>query len=360
MYRDDRFRHDASEEDPYEKGFADCLYQDDYADDYDEPQEEKKLPPAAQVRYRPDGRYQKPKHTGRRVFTVLLVLVLAAALLGGAVLWLYPKQPTGTSLGEHRNDRSTILLAGTDESGDHTDTLMLLSVDRSAKRISLMSIPRDTKVNSRYEPHKINGAYAANGRGEEGMDALMDYVGQCIGFRPDGYILVDLNVFVELVDLFGGVRFNVPQDMYYDDPSQDLHIDLKAGEQRLNGEQAMGLVRFRSGYAMADLQRVSVQRDFMMEAISQWKSPKNALHYYSALSLLEKNSLTDLDKAALLWLAESVVLCGTSDMQMMTIPYYLGDFYVYIDADQDYLELINTYFNPYERAVGFEDLNVAY
>lgn len=358
MYQNDRYRRDASEEDPYEKGFADCLYQDDYPDEFDEP--ENKLPPATQVRYRPGRQYREPRHTGRRVLAVVLVIMLVAALLGGAVLWLYTKQPTAASLGAHKSDRATILLAGTDESGDRTDTLMLLSVDRGNRRISLMSIPRDTKVNSRYEPHKINGAYAANGRGTEGMDSLMDYVGQCIGFRPDGYVLVDLDVFIELVDLFGGVKFNVPQDMYYEDPSQNLYIDLKAGEQTLDGEQAMGLVRFRSGYAMADLQRVSVQRDFMMAAISQWKSPKNAFRYASALSLLENNSLTDLDTANLLWLAESVVLCGTSGMQMMTIPYYLGDYYVYIDADEAYLELINQYFNPYERDVTFKDLNIAY
>ncbi len=61
----------------------------------------------------------------------------------------------------------------------------------------------------------------------------------------DGYVLVNLDAFVKVVDLVGGVTVNVPQDMYYSDPSQDLLIDLKAGEQKLDGKQAMGLVRFR-------------------------------------------------------------------------------------------------------------------
>ena len=164
---------------------------------------------------------------------------------------LLAKQPKAEeTLGARRDGCSTILLAGTDKSGDRTDTVMLLSVDRSAKRLTLLSIPRDTKVNSTYTPHKINIAYGVNGKDQEGMEALMDYVTELVGFRPDGYVLIDLDVFVDLVDKMGGVKFDVPCDMDYSDPAQDLTIDLKAGMQRLNGEQAMGLVRFRSGYAM--------------------------------------------------------------------------------------------------------------
>ena len=81
--------------------------------------------------------------------------------------------------------------------------------------------------------------------------------------------MIDLSCFIDLVDLFGGVEFNVPQDMFYDDPAQDLHIALNAGEQTLDGEQAMGLVRYRYGYTMADLDRVNVQRAFIQAAIEQ-------------------------------------------------------------------------------------------
>ena len=193
------------------------------------------------------------------------------------------------------------------------------------------------------------------------MDVLLDYVSECVGFRPDGYMLIDLNVFVELVDLMGGVRFDVPCDMYYNDPTQDLYINLTAGEQTLDGEQAMGVVRFRSGYAMADLQRVNVQRDFLSAALHQWVSVKNVWKLPKALKLLLDNTLTDLSTANLLWLAESVLLCGTGDMQMTTIPHYLSDDgeYVLIDAEE-LLDVVNASFNPYETEITMDDLYIAY
>ena len=207
----------------------------------------------------------------KSLLAVLLVLVLALA----AFLFLFPKQPKDAACDwARKKDNTTILLVGTDKAADNTDTIMLLNIDRASRAIHLMSIPRDTRVDSSYWPHKINGAYSANGGGEDGIEALMGYVTDCVGFRPDGYVMIDLSCFIDLVDLFGGVEFNVPQDMFYDDPAQDLHIALNAGEQTLDGEQAMGLVRYRYGYTMADLDRVNVQRAFIQAAIEQWAKPK--------------------------------------------------------------------------------------
>lgn len=402
------------EEDPYEKGFADKLYEDDdeedltvkkpepqpviraYNADYhrapprdraEETQQPRRAREDATQRYyavqEPEYRapqkprrkaepqpaaYEEPetpkkkKHGfGKGLTKFLLVVLLIIALLTG-VLFLVAKQPVDANCDlARKRGNSTILLAGTDASGDRTDTIMLLNIDRKAGKLSLMSIPRDTKVNSTYTPHKINAAYGVNGSGEQGMDALMEYVSECIGFRPDGYMLIDLNVFVELVDLMGGVRFDVPCDMYYNDPTQDLYINLQAGEQKLNGEQAMGVVRFRSGYAMADLERVNVQRDFLSAALHQWVSVKNLWKLPKALSLLLDHTLTDLSTANLLWMAESVVLCGTGDMMMTTIPHGLnGDGeYVLIDA-QETLDLVNESFCPYEQGITMDDLYIAY
>lgn len=402
------------EEDPYEKGFADKLYEDDDEEDltvkkpepqpviraynadyhrapprdragetqqprraredvtqryyavqepeYRAPQKPRRKAEPQPAAYEEPETPKKKKHGfGKGLAKFLLVVLLIIALLTG-VLFLVAKQPVDANCDlARKRGNSTILLAGTDASGDRTDTIMLLNIDRKAGKLSLMSIPRDTKVNSTYTPHKINAAYGVNGSGEQGMDALMEYVSECIGFRPDGYMLIDLNVFVELVDLMGGVRFDVPCDMYYNDPTQDLYINLQAGEQKLNGEQAMGVVRFRSGYAMADLERVNVQRDFLSAALHQWVSVKNLWKLPKALSLLLDHTLTDLSTANLLWMAESVVLCGTGDMMMTTIPHGLnGDGeYVLIDA-QETLDLVNESFCPYEQGITMDDLYIAY
>ncbi len=343
-----------TQQDPYARGFAHKLYEDDIGPEptyHGERTRPRTAPPRPKT---------PPKKQGMTFFGKVLTFLIICFFLfaaGYVVLRVYVQPPAGQ--GEnHLSGSATILVAGTDESGLNTDTLMLLNVDREEKQISLMSIPRDTRVNSTYTPHKINGAYAANGSGEEGMFWLCEYVRQCVGFRPDAYILVDLDCFVELVELFGGVEFYVPMDMHYEDPAQDLYIHLEEGMQTLDGQEAMGVVRFRKGYTMQDIDRVKVQRDFIMAALSQWKTPKNALQAPKAISILKDYCLTDLTTSNLLWLGESLLICGTEDMMMTTIPHYLGTEYVYIQEDREYLDLINRYFNPYEDPITFEDLHI--
>ena len=100
---------------------------------------------------------KKKKHRfARGLGKLLLILLVLFALVIGVMLLLAKQPKAEETLGARRDGCSTILLAGTDKSGDRTDTVMLLSVDRSAKRLTLLSIPRDTKVNSTYTPHKIN------------------------------------------------------------------------------------------------------------------------------------------------------------------------------------------------------------
>lgn len=342
------------EEDPYERGFAHKLYEDYPQEplpqiETDEPEE-----PVYDYSYRS----KKKRRPLRGFFRFLLILILLA---GAVLLVLHFLAEMPMADEEGRLDGAcTILLAGTDESGDRTDTIMLLHINREEKEINLLSIPRDTRVNSSYWPQKINAAYGLNGHDEEGMEALMDYVSQCVGFRPDGYLLLELDVFIDLVDLFGGVKFDVPMDMNYEDPAQDLYIHLQEGMQTLDGEEAMGLVRYRYGYADADIGRVSVQRDFLMAAVEQWAKIGNVVKLPKAMDLLKENSVTDLNSRNMLWLAESLLLCGTENMYTCTVPYYISGDYVIVDDDGEYLDCINDYFNPYEEEISWDDLSIAH
>ncbi|MBE6927960.1 MAG: LytR family transcriptional regulator [Ruminococcaceae bacterium] len=348
---DKNFQKPTEFDDPYDRGFADKLYEDFPC----EPQYVV-FDPNCTTQGIPTRKQPKKHRLLKGILIFLFVFLLLLAFLT-AFLYFYSDCPNDGK--NHKSNVSTILIAGTDESGLRTDTLMLLCADREQKTINLMSIPRDTKVNSSYYPQKINLAYHMNGADENGMYWLMDYVRQCVGFRPDGYVLLDLDCFTELVDLFGGVEFEVPCRMQYSDSSQGLYIDLQPGLQTLNGKDAMGLVRFRSGYEMADLERVNVQRDFMMTAFAQWASPTNATKIFSALDILEEYSITDLSSRNLLWFAWSLLICGTDDMYMTTIPYDLSGEYVCIRANDEYLELLNTYFNPYKTEITYAELNIA-
>lgn len=305
---------------------------------------------------------QPEKKRKRHPVRVLLLVLLTLVVVSAAALLIFAKQPESeNALGARRKGCSTILLAGTDQDGYRTDTMMLLSVDRENGKLSLVSIPRDTLVFCEYSVPKINSAYGWAGGGESGMKELMQRVTEIIGFEPDGYVLIDLAGFEKLIDCMGGVEFNVPMDMQYSDPSQGLQIDLKAGEQKLNGDEAMQLVRFRSGYAMADLDRVSVQRAFVSAALSQWLTPGKLVRLPGALKTLSQYTDSDLTARNYLWLAEAAAVCDMTDIRTQTLPGTAanlggGSYYV-LDA-AGVAETVNACCNPYEQGIAVSDLSI--
>ncbi len=316
------------------------------------------------------GAFEQPRRKKRKKHRFLRGLLKAAAvlliliILGGAASVLFARMPeTNAPIGPRKDGCCTVLLCGTDEAGARTDTMLLLYLDRNGKNARLLSIPRDTMVNRSSGDYKLNGAYWANGGAqgdkEQGMSVLLDYVKDLVGFRPDGYMLIDLNCFEDLVDAMGGVTFEVPMDMEYNDPTQDLYINLKQGTQKLNGQEAMWLVRFRSGYAMADLERVRVQRDFLKAAVSQWKSITRLPRAPYAALLLMQNTETDLSWRNLCWVALTLVRCG-SGLESDTLPgepAWVGGGAYYVQHRQETAALVNEKYNPYEKEITAEDLH---
>jgi len=338
-------RHVAKLQNNQAQAYADWLYEQGRSDPPPIPQPEPPKP--------------KKRHGFRNFLLILLALILLAA---AAAVMLLPKQPVAAEgPGPRREGVSTILLVGTDEGGMRTDTLMLLTVDQPNEMLSLVSIPRDTLVNGGYSVPKINSVYGANNGGAEGIDMLLTRVSQCIGFRPDGYILIRLEAFVELVDAMGGVTFDVPVDMYYNDPSQDLYIDLLAGEQTLSGEEAMGVVRFRSGYTDADLGRVSVQRAFLSALIDQAVSAEGIAKAPQLLRILLDRTESDLTAANYLWLARTALLTDLHSIETATLPgsprnWASGSYYVLDPASV--AQTVNAYCNPYETQITTDHLEI--
>lgn len=309
-------------------------------------------------------RKQKPPKAYRKkrrhpILKFLLALLLLLVIVCGA-LWIFARQPVSEdSIGVRKDGCATILLAGTDADGMRTDTMMLLYLDSKNGQMNLLSLPRDTYTSADLSVPKLNSIYGVNGGGEVGMEALLDYVKQCIGYRPDGYILVDLDCFADLVNVMGGVEFDVPMDMQYEDPTQDLYIDLKAGLQKLNGEESMWVVRYRSGYALADLQRVQVQRDFIQAAMEQWSKPTKFIRYPAAATLLASNTTTNLSLRNLVWIGKAVLAAKGNGMNMATLPgeaaMISGGSY-YVIWPETTANLINESFNPYAEYITKENI----
>lgn len=253
-----------------------------------------------------------------------------------------------------------ILICGTDGDGYRTDTIMIAHLDVNTHETALMSVPRDTVVETQSGGlMKINSVYA--GGGESGVQRLRERLNTLLGFPVDGYFLVDLEAFEKAVDLLGGVWFDVPQDMYYEDASQDLHIDLKAGYQLLDGKSAMGLVRYRKGYASQDIQRTKVQQEFLRALAKQCISLKSLSKLSELAAVFTEYVQTDLSLGNMLYFAKELMQCDLDEMQSCTVEgegATINGISYYPLYDWSVLQLVNAYFNPYDTPITAENIYV--
>lgn len=304
----------------------------------------------------------------KRVVIIVLAVLLLLTVAAGVFLktFVKPPEPTATILPgtsentpEPDNTNNTepdngmkpgfynILLAGTDNDGLRTDTMMIARLDTVNDTVALMSIPRDTMIEyADGRIAKLNSVYGINGCGKKGMEALMLQLEEILGFMPSGYALVDLDVFVELVDAIGGVYYNVPERMYHNDPTQDLLIDLYPGEQLLDGNKAMQLVRYR-GYAQADIQRTKVQQEFIIKVVKQCLSKPGKLGDY--IDIFSRNVTTNFTAGNLLFFGQELLQCNLSEMSSYTLPGrdVWTDAAYYDLIEEEVKAIVDKDFNPY-------------
>ena len=262
--------------------------------------------------------------------------------------------------GSVREGFYNILLVGVDNDGTRTDTIIVARLNANDHTVAMMSIPRDTLINCNYSVPKINSVYGGNGKGEKGVNALKQQLASILGIEVNGYALVDLEAFVELVDLVGGVNFYVPQRMYYTDPTQNLYIDLYEGEQLLDGQHAMQLVRFRS-YAEADIKRTAVQQDFLRALAKKCISFESIAKIKPMVEIAMEYVETDLSLGNLLYFAQELMKCDFDKMETFTLPgegvWIRGGSYYALSPSQ-VQEIVNENFNPYDTDIPLSSFHI--
>lgn len=302
---------------------------------------------------------EKKKGGCLKKLIVPIALIIALVLIVNTV-FTYPK--TDAPIGDRRSGVSTILLCGADESGYLTDTMMLLYVDTVKRQAGLLSLPRDTYTVTDYgSSNKLNSAYGRNGGGEEGMEVLFDYVQDTIGYRPDGYVLIELPILQDLIDLFGGVDYDVPQDMGVGSLS-GAWIILQKGMQHLDGEKALAMLRFRYGYVDQDLGRQNVQKNFLKECMKQWLTVENFGKITDVLDLFKTESLTNLETKHFLWFGWNLLTIGFNNIYTDTLPGYatmIGDASYYVLYPGEVAEMIQDRYNPYKTEITRDMLDIA-
>jgi LCP family protein required for cell wall assembly len=185
-----------------------------------------------------------------------------------------------SSIPEHTN----FVILGMDDSGTRTDVMIVGTFNSKTKDVSLISIPRDTYVTMPPERRdvlwnewelwtpddggmKLTEVHHYAGK-EYGVEFAVKQIEDLLDIQIPYYVKIDLDAFQFIVDELGGIEFDVPEYMDYDDPYQDLHIHLSPGVQTLSGEDAMGLVRYRS-YGRGDWQRIETQQNFIKAVVAQ-------------------------------------------------------------------------------------------
>ena len=290
--------------------------------------------------------------------------------------------------GERKSkDYYTVLVLGRDTGGGgNTDTMLLASYDVTNQKATVMSIPRDTMVNVDWDVKKINSVYNMNGAGEKGISAVYKEVSQLVGFEPDYRVVVEWDAVGKIVDAIGGVNFDVPYDMDYHDPYQDLVIEQAKGYRLLSGDDAMQVIRWRkndknSPYGLTngvgDDGRMKIQQDFLKAVIKQMMTPSVLLKLGDIAKVFEESVETDLSFQNILWFAKSAFQGGLSldSVTFTTMPFnyasafsrsYSREFgrahylaYVVPDAGK-LLELVNTSLSPFSEPFRRSDLDIMY
>lgn len=272
---------------------------------------------------------------------VSAALLFGAAFAGGAqaaVQWegrfVAQGYPAADEPQQLQSEPLQILIAGLDQLGTNTDVIMAFRLDGEHRALRVLSIPRDTRVTYNGHTRRINSFYCS-----DGPQALEQIVQDLTGFAADRYVIVQLSVLIELVDLLGGVDFDIPQDMNYDDPTQNLSIHFKAGPQHLDGQQVMELIRFRR-YPMGDLQRIQVQQSLLAALIEQKCTVENIPKLKEIYRLIAEKLETDLgagDFVSRLGQLATMLHDGV-DIKLYSLPGYAGSLkgasYYFVNREQ--------------------------
>lgn len=314
----------------------------------------------------------KEKKKKKRILPkILLVIFIILMLVAGYVTYKTVRNGGGlqgflaTMMGHNENtladlDKIDFLIMG--ESLDLTDTIIACSYNPKTQEASMLSIPRDTFIGKNKDKptgnDKINALYQG-----KYPEKTVEAVNKITGLNLKYYVVIDTKALRELVDAIGGVDFYVPINMNYDDTSKEneLSIHLKEGQQKLNGDQAEQLVRFRhntdgstypSEYGQEDIGRMRTQREFLTAVMKQTLKPGNVLKLGEFLEIAHKNVKTNIDLSVAKDYIPYAVNFNTENIKTETlpgaaIPPKAGYAWIYLPDQAESEKIVNDLFFNY-------------
>lgn len=307
---------------------------------------------------------KKQKHRGRRIFgKIVLILLLIIIILAGIFAYRVYQNGGGltgivtTLVGTDPEKVKSLpdfycLLLGKSEK--MTDTIMVAKYSPSTGDATLLSIPRDSFVGN--NPNTATALDKINSKYQISPQRTIDAVNELTGLNLKYYITVDTKALRDLVNAIGGVYFDVPIKMDYDDSSQDLYIHLEPGYQLLDGQKAEWLVRFRHNnngtsysyeYGDNDLGRMRTQREFLMAVAKQTLRLENITKINDILNVIEQEVETNIDFDTMMEYAPALLNINADNIQTGMLPgtaQYCNGVAVYLVDEDEAKELVNELF----------------
>lgn len=304
----------------------------------------------------------KKRHsTKKQILTWILIGILGILSIISGIE--YGKISHMTSLDEAEfsldepaaHGKFNVLILGVDKEGVRADTIMLFSVDNVNKTTKVLSIPRDTKITlNTGKTMKINACLGFKSREKFMIETVKTITKMPVHY----YCEVNFEGFIEIIDILGGVDYNVPFDMNYDDPVQNLHIHLKAGMQHLDGQAAHDFVRFRHNnkgegeyapgeYAKGDIGRIDAQQKFLKELFRQKMQPQYLLKAPALINAAYDDVKTNFTIASALDFVTILKSAESTNLESFVLPgegRYIGNVSYYVYFPSETKELVLTEF----------------
>lgn len=245
------------------------------------------------------------------------------------------------------NSEIFFLLTGLDQnegaSSENTrsDTMMLVKVSFDQSTIDIISLPRDSRVPVQGEYTKLNHAHSFGGV-ELTMETLRDW----LRIDLDYYVEVSFEAVKQIVDAMGGIEYTLPGTMPYEywqiDGTREV---LQPGKQMLNGEQALGYLRYRQGYIEGDMGRIRAQQEFLKVFAQKALSAKNIGHIPEFVKTYFDTVHTNIPLDDLIGMAQQAT--AMKDVKITThilpgTPQYLGEVSYYLLDWEKTHELVST------------------
>lgn len=237
---------------------------------------------------------------------------------------------------------------GYKNTGLRSDTMILCKFSYDTGQITMLSIPRDSRVYIRGESQmqKINHAHSIGGP-NLAVKTVKDFLGVDLKY----YVTVDYEAVKEIVDAIGGVEIDVPQRMDYKDPSAvpPLIIDIYPGQQVLNGDKSLEYLRFRS-YTDGDLGRIKAQQLFLREFLDQILTAKNITKIPKMINTYFDYVDTNIPVTKVLKVVPKLNDISLDNIEIKTIPgegKYIGDISYFIPNEEEMKELVEDMFENF-------------